>query len=210
MKSSLDIAKYFIIKAYEDGRENLITNMKIQKLLYYSQCLYLALYHEPLFTEEIQAWRYGPVCPPAYHFYSEFEAKQLPIPDSKVLTELIPEITEILDKVWDYFGAYHAYDLSDLTHLEFPWKKARKGLPPQAASTAVIPLEDMRLLGEEKLLEIEQAHPCYAPIVAQFVQEACDKLGESKSIEQGEVHDWLKSLLAGKIGQSWSNIYPAF
>lgn len=196
MVQSLDIAKYFIIKAYQEGQEQLITNLKIQKLLYYSQCLYLALYHEPLFSEEIQAWRYGPVCPPAYHFYSEFEAQQLPIPQSETLTELTLEIKEVLDEVWEYFGTYHAYDLSALTHIEFPWKKARQSLPPQAASNAVILLEDMRLLGEEKLLEIEQAHPCYGPIVAAVVQQAHENSENSDSIQQGGAYDWLKSLLA--------------
>lgn len=41
----LQIAKYFIIKAYQDGREFEITNMKIQKLLYYAQNIYLANYN---------------------------------------------------------------------------------------------------------------------------------------------------------------------
>ena len=72
MPSCLDIAQYFIAKAYEDGRESLMSNMKVQKLLYYSQCLNLALQDEPLFPDEIQAWRYGPVCPPAYQLFSEF------------------------------------------------------------------------------------------------------------------------------------------
>ena len=73
-------ARYFIVRAYEDGIEAEMTNMKVQKLLYYVQSLHLALYDEPLFDEEIQAWRYGSVCPPAYRFYSKFEAVQLPIP----------------------------------------------------------------------------------------------------------------------------------
>nr|WP_293017994.1 type II toxin-antitoxin system antitoxin SocA domain-containing protein [Moorena sp. SIO3I8] len=33
--------------------------MKLQKLLYYAQSLHLALYDQPLFDEEIQAWRSG-------------------------------------------------------------------------------------------------------------------------------------------------------
>lgn len=78
MANCLEIARYFIIKAYGEGLEAEMTNMKVQKLLYYAQGLHLALYGEPLFTEEIQAWRYGPVCPPAYRFYSDFEAQQLP------------------------------------------------------------------------------------------------------------------------------------
>ncbi|KPQ39590.1 MAG: hypothetical protein HLUCCO16_07280 [Phormidium sp. OSCR] len=50
----LKAAHYFVIKAYEDGVEADITNMKVQKLLYYAQSLHLALYDEPLFDEPIQ------------------------------------------------------------------------------------------------------------------------------------------------------------
>ena len=69
MLDPLQVAQYFIIRAYQDGREADMTNMKVQKLLYYTQCLHLALFDEPLITDEIQAWRYGPVCPPAYGYY---------------------------------------------------------------------------------------------------------------------------------------------
>lgn len=89
-----------------------ITNMKVQKLLYYAQSLHLALYDEPLFEEEIQAWRYGPVCPPAYHFYSKFEAEQLPIPLPESLPIFSPAQKALLEEVWAYFGGYHAYQLS--------------------------------------------------------------------------------------------------
>lgn len=193
MVSPLTVAKYFIIRAYEDGREYQMTNMKIQKLLYYSQCLYLALFDEPLFADEIQAWRYGPVCPLAYYFYSKFEAQQLPIPTQEYIEE---ELKAILEEVWQYFGEYHAYYLSDLTHLEFPWKKARKGLSSYASSTEPISLEDMRLLGKEKLLEIEQNHPHYAQIVSHVLKEEIQSKKKSEYVEKGEVNDWLNSLLA--------------
>lgn len=85
MIDCLHVARYFIMRAYEDGIEAEITNMKVQKLLYYAQSLSLSLYDEPLFEAEIQAWRYGPVCSPAYRFYSDFEAEQLPIPRKESL-----------------------------------------------------------------------------------------------------------------------------
>src|SRR3569832_616029 len=138
MIDCLNVTRYFIVRAYEDGIEAEMTNMKVQKLLYYAQSLYLALYDKPLFDEEIQAWRYGPVYPPAYKFYSDFEANQLPIPSKDSLLEIPDEKREFLEEIWGYFGGYHAYRLSDMTHLEFPWKKARKGLPPQASSTEPI------------------------------------------------------------------------
>lgn len=194
MIDCLNAARYFIMRAYEDGIEAEITNMKVQKLLYYAQSLHLALYNEPLFAEEIQAWRYGPVCPPAYTLYSEFEAKQLPVPRKESLPEFSPEKKELLEETWGYFGGYHAYRLSNMTHGEFPWKKARKGLPPQASSTEPISLEDMRALGCQKLDLIERENPVYKLAMSEVLKDAF-AVEPSKRIEKGEVHDWLNSLL---------------
>lgn len=196
MLNCLEIARYFIVRAYEDGREVEMTNMKVQKLLYYAQSLHLALYDEPLFGEEIQAWRYGPVCPPAYHDYSSFEAQQLPIPDLDTLSKLPQEKQALLEEVWEYFGEYHAYYLSGMTHVEFPWRKARKGLPSNASSTEPIQLEDMRLLGQQKLEEIERDHPLYQALVPQILDQAFNRETSSETVKQGEVRDWLTSLLA--------------
>ncbi len=194
MIDCLNAARYFIIRAYEDGLEAEMTNMKVQKLLYYSQSLHLALYNEPLFAAEIQAWRYGPVCPPAYKFYCDFEAQQLPIPQQESLLQLSPDKKELLEKTWEYFGSYHAYKLSDMTHVEFPWKKARKGLPPQASSTEPILLNAMKELGYQKLDRIERDQPEYQLAMAEIVNDAFASESLNR-IGKGEVHDWLNSLL---------------
>lgn len=194
MINCLDAARYFIVRAYEDGIEAEMTNMKVQKLLYYSQSLHLALYDEPLFDEEIQAWRYGPVCPPAYRYYSEFEAQQLPVPQKEFLLEIPDDQKKLLQEVWGYFGGYHAYRLSGMTHLEFPWKKARKGLPPDASSTEPILLEDMKALGSQKLDLIERENPAYEPVMSQVLEDAINS-ESSNSVAKGEVRDWLYSLL---------------
>ena len=195
MVDCLDVARYFIIKAYEDRREASMTNMKVQKLLYYAQSLHLALHDEPLFDEEIQAWRYGPVCPPAYHFFNNFESKQLPIPDKAVLESFSSDVEALLEEVWDYFGDYHAYYLRDMTHLEFPWKKARKDLPPSARSTEPIAVEDMRVLGHEKLDAIEREHPVYKPLVGHILDQTFSSQSPAKRVQKGEVGDWIDSLL---------------
>jgi uncharacterized phage-associated protein len=195
MLNCQDVARYFIIRAYEDGREAEMTNMKVQKLLYYAQSLNLALHDEPLFEDEIQAWRYGPVCPPAYRLYSKFEAQQLPIPDKDFLKSISQETKKLLEEVWEYFGEYHAYQLSGMTHLEFPWKKARKGLPPDAGSTEPIALEDMKVLGYQKLDEIERDHPIYKPLVAELLEQAFNPEAIVEQVRKGEVRDWLTSLL---------------
>lgn len=187
-------ANYFIIKAYEDGIEAEMTNMKVQKLLYYAQSLYLALYDEPLFDEEIQAWRYGPVCPPVYHFYSKFEANQLPIPDKSSIDNIPHETKELLAEVWDYFGGYHAYLLSDMSHVEFPWKKARKGLPSTASSQEPILREDLKELGYQKLDIIEKDHPVYEAVMTEMLESSLSSSSEVQ-LKKGEVRGWLESLL---------------
>jgi uncharacterized phage-associated protein len=194
MINCLNAARYFIVKAYEDGREAEMTNMKVQKLLYYSQSLYLAMYNEPLFEDEIQAWRYGPVCPPAYKFYSEFEAKQLPLPGKEFLLEIPDNAKNILEEVWGYFGIYHAYMLSDMTHLEFPWKKARKNLAPQESSTEPILIKDMQVLGSQKLEVIERENPAYEPTISEVLNNTLNS-ESSNRVGKGGVRDWLNSLL---------------
>jgi hypothetical protein len=134
------------------------------------------------------------VCPPAYRFYSEFEAKQLPIPSKDVLLEIPDEKRELLEEIWGYFGGYHAYRLSDMTHLEFPWKKARKGLPSEARSTEPILLEDLKALGHQKLDVIERDNPAYEPIMFEVLEDARSSQSSTR-IHKGEVRDWINSLL---------------
>jgi uncharacterized phage-associated protein len=195
MVDCLDIARYFIVRAYEEGEEAQMTNMKVQKLLYYSQSLHLALYDEPLFPNEIQAWRYGPVCPPAYSFYSNFEANQLPIPSKDFLERVPEEDKKLLEEVWIFFGKYHAFQLSDKTHLEFPWQKARQDLPSDASSTSPILLEDMKALGQIKLDEIERENPAYTPVITEILENTLND-ETTVTVGKGEVRDWLESLLS--------------
>jgi uncharacterized phage-associated protein len=194
MINPLDAAKYFIVRAYEDRQDAEMTNMKVQKLLYYSQSLHLALYDEPLFRDEIQAWRYGPVCPSAYHYYSNYERKQLSIPSDGSFSKMSDEIKKLLEEVWNYFGIHHAYFLSDMTHLEFPWKNARGNLPREASSQEPLKLSDMQSLGKIKLSEIEITNPVYEPVMATVLDRILSST-DSDRIEKEEVRDWLESLL---------------
>ncbi len=81
-----------------------------------------------------------------------------------------------------------------MTHLEFPWKKARKGLLPHASSTKPIMREDLKALGHQKLDLIERDHPAYQPIMSELVNKACTSESLTR-IKKGEVRDWLNSHL---------------
>ena len=67
------IANQLLINAADSGE--LMTNMKLQKMLYYQQGFHLAYFETPLFDEDIEAWMYGPVVPSMYEKYKEFGLK---------------------------------------------------------------------------------------------------------------------------------------
>src|ERR1044071_4359251 len=65
--SALRAARYILRRMHDSGEP--ISNLKLQKLLYYAQGWHLALRNEPLFHERIEAWVHGPAVPPVYgHF----------------------------------------------------------------------------------------------------------------------------------------------
>ena len=195
MVNPLGAAEYFIVRAYEDSNDEGMTNLKLQKLLYYTQCLHLALFDSPAFEGEIQAWRHGPVCPPAYRYYSEYEAKQLPIPSGQAFSQMPDESLEVMEEAWDNFKDYSAEKLSQMTHTEAPWLNARKDLPKHAASQEPLDLADMKRLGVEMLDDIERRHPDYEPAVEQALSEALVLVGQNTSNDNQDIRGWLESLL---------------
>lgn len=73
---------------YCRDRGSLMTNLKLQKLLFYAQAFYLAICDRPLFDEDFQAWATGPVQPEVYHRFQHY--KWNPIEDYPKKVELLP------------------------------------------------------------------------------------------------------------------------
>ncbi|MBW4690395.1 MAG: DUF4065 domain-containing protein [Lyngbya sp. HA4199-MV5] len=139
MLSCFDIADYFIWLANETG--SFISNLKLQKLVYYAQAWHIALYNEPLFAEDFQAWVHGPVIPSLYQKYKAFGWQ----PIWEDATPKLPEdVVQFLDEVADEYFACDAYELEQMTHAEDPWGWARGNLPPDAPSNEIIKKEWMK------------------------------------------------------------------
>jgi uncharacterized phage-associated protein len=131
--NSFAIANYFIWLANETG--SFISNLKLQKLVYYAQAWHLALHEKPLFDEDFEAWIHGPVIPELYHHYKHFSWK--PIQEEVALAlpqSVLPYLKEVAD---EYFGC-DAYTLEQMTHMEAPWQRAREGLMRDQPSTNII------------------------------------------------------------------------
>lgn len=128
------IADYFIYIANETG--SYISNLKLQKLVYYAQAWHLAVYNAPLFDEDFEAWVHGPVIPALYYEYKQFGWK--PILKEVERPSFSQELQELLDEVTDEYFACDAFELEQMTHQEDPWIEARKSLPKDEASNVII------------------------------------------------------------------------
>lgn len=127
---ALIISKYFIKKSQAEASVSGIqevTNLKLQKLLYYAQGWHLANFHQKLFDEPIEAWRYGPAVRTVYEKYRIYGAQ--PITETVLeedLSDLNEETASFLDEIWAVFRGYSGTELIYATHQEMPWKTAWK------------------------------------------------------------------------------------
>ena len=119
---ALIIAKWFI--AWAEANDEELSNLKLQKLLYYAQGHHLAEQHRPLFNESIQAWSHGPVVPQVYYGYKSFESSSIVLPgdDPFMWDQVDPDTADLLGKVWNTYGGYSAGRLRNMTHEEQPWR----------------------------------------------------------------------------------------
>ncbi|WP_235661579.1 Panacea domain-containing protein [Mycobacteroides abscessus] len=112
--------------------------MKLQKLVYYSKAWHLVWEDSSLFPEGIQAWANGPVVYELYKVHrGKFEVTAKTIGDGDP-GRLSPNEKDSVDIVLKHYGHLKAYELSDMTHREAPWRDARGDLPAGAACSTEI------------------------------------------------------------------------
>ena len=104
--------------------DELITNLKLQKLLYHAQGFHLAAFDHPLFGERIMAWAHGPVVPAVWREYRDFGSAPLPEPTEFPMIALDDAARSLLDEVHSVYGQFSAWRLREMTHAEPPWKDA--------------------------------------------------------------------------------------
>jgi len=120
MPSSADVANYFLNLEGEGGE---ISNLKLQKLVYYAQGFSLALRGMPLFDEPIEAWMHGPVVPALYRQFRDRGSNPIP-PDVAFDPEVLSvDERRLIEEVVGVYGQYSAWKLRQLTHEEDPWRE---------------------------------------------------------------------------------------
>lgn len=121
MLTCRDVGKYFLALTDEEAGD-LISNLKLQKLVYYAQGFCLAIFDKALFSEQIEAWQHGPVVPELYHEYKKYASGSISKPDTLDLDKFGNDEKELMDEVYEVFGQFSALRLRAMTHEEQPWK----------------------------------------------------------------------------------------
>lgn len=135
MINVFDVVDYILFKIKST------TAMKLQKLVYYCQAWSLVWDEKSLFKENIEAWVNGPVVRKLYNWHKGlFEISNCPKGDKSKLSS---EQKETIDAVLDYYGNKSPQWLSDLTHIEDPWRNARNGIIEGKRGSIVITLASM-------------------------------------------------------------------
>ena len=148
--SARTVANHFV--ELFNGRSG-ISNLKLQKLLYYGQAWHLAIYGEPLFRDRIEAWVHGPVLPPVFGAFKHNGWRPIfSAAGSAVLPDRFkPHLKEVLDA----YGGFTATELERMTHQEGPWREARGGIPNHRPSRAIITHDAMKRFYGSRLRDAE-------------------------------------------------------
>src|SRR5688572_14945255 len=115
------IADWFIARAAQDRA--ILTQMKLQKLVYIAHGWNLALYGEPLLVERVEAWKWGPVIRSLYRDFADYGSN--PIVAKSPKPQLDSQTEDLLEQIWKIYGGFNAIQLSAMTHASnTPWQEA--------------------------------------------------------------------------------------
>lgn len=122
MVDILYAARYLVFLSY--GRKPYsLTPLKLQKLLYLAQGWSFVWDNKAAFSDEFEAWQYGPVNEKVYEEFKKYGRSE--IPEREGIGSLRDrDVKETLAAIWIEFGKKTAYDLVELTHQQKPWRDA--------------------------------------------------------------------------------------
>ncbi len=120
-----------------------MSGSKLQRLLYFSQGWYLAIYGEPLFEEDFEGWVHGPAVPEvseAFRYYFSGAAAGSGVEEGEGCSDIVGHLEEILET----HGEFRLWELDRIAKRGGLWAASRYGLDNIQSGRVVIPKEDIK------------------------------------------------------------------
>lgn len=114
----LTISDYIIRRCSNEGHT--VSNLKLQKLLYFVQAEFLVVTGKPCFREKIVAWDFGPVIPEVYHEFCIFGSAHIPVCVASA-PGLSKETAELIDGIVFTCLPFSSSQLVEITQHQNPW-----------------------------------------------------------------------------------------
>lgn len=146
MENTLCVAKA-LYEMYYEKNGLCMDEMKMHKLMYFSQRESLMYNNEPLFDGTFYGWKYGPVLK---EVRSAYKNNTLASESSETLSD---STLKLLKSVMERYGSLSSWKLSSLSHEEFSWKKARKGLEAADDGNVELSLDAMKVDSARELID---------------------------------------------------------
>ena len=124
MYNAIVIANYII--EYEHSQSRSISNLKLQKLLYFVQANFFRRLGIPCFGDKIEAWSFGPVVVNVYHAYKYYGGLDITKLKDDVIVDISQEHKKVINEVLEKFSDTPVYELVDITHHQTPWIYAKR------------------------------------------------------------------------------------
>lgn len=137
MVSVLQVASY-IANRYKSEFNEKIDEMKLHKLMYFTQREAIIQTDAPLFKASFYGWKYGPVLLEIRDGYKNDTLHVLPS------DEIVKKYQEVFDKVFSQYAVKDSWSLSRLSHGELSWQNSRIGLQPSENGNVKMKVEDIR------------------------------------------------------------------
>ncbi len=136
----IDVAQCVI--GHFNAREERITTLHLQKLVYYCQAWSIVWDGAPLFDEDFKAWVNGPVLASLYRELQGFYICPRQI-DGSHPENLDENQRDTIEQVLSYYGGCPYLELAGMTHQEDPWRQAREGMGEFTPSDKIITKESI-------------------------------------------------------------------
>ena len=124
MYGAIEVANYII--KYEHSQKRMISNLKLQKLLYFVQAQFIRVKDEVCFKDKIIAWSFGPVVENVYHAYKYYGGLDITKLKDNVNICIDQEHKKIINEVLEKFSYTPLYELVDIIKHQTPYIEARQ------------------------------------------------------------------------------------